>query len=367
MTVAADVRPALLAALVRELGRAAPLQAAFNAALAPRFGIAPTDLDTLALLQELGPSSAGQLADVLDLTTGAITGVIDRLVAAGFVVRESDPSDRRRVIVQPVAERVAELERAYEPLVRGAAQALSVYTNDDLRLVLDFHRRAGQLLQQETNRLKLALSQTPVNADFQAPLGQTHAGTLEFANGASGLRVFASDRPGLLYHAVFEGPQPTARVQEGTVSFRYRRMSLFEWGKHAGSVGLNATIPWTISVRDGASNVVVDARTLQLRQVTFGGGANKLELQLPAPVGTVPVVVDGGASRVQIHRDQGVPVQLRVRGGANRLEFDQQRFGAVGGDVRLATPGWELAADRYDIDIRGGASRLDIASFQEVL
>jgi hypothetical protein len=58
-------------------------------------------------------------------------------------------------------------------------------------------------------------------------------------------------------------------------------------------------------------------------------------------------------------------VQLQVHGGANRLEFDAQRFGAVGGDVRLATPGWELATDRYVVEVGGGASRLTVQELQE--
>jgi hypothetical protein len=61
-----------------------------------------------------------------------------------------------------------------------------------------------------------------------------------------------------------------------------------------------------------------------------------------------------------------VPLQLQVQGGANRLEFDEQRFGAVGGDVRLASSGWEGASDRYVVDVSGGASRLTVQENQEV-
>ena len=61
-----------------------------------------------------------------------------------------------------------------------------------------------------------------------------------------------------------------------------------------------------------------------------------------------------------IQRPMGVPIELQLRGGANRLEFDQQHFGAVGGDVRLASPEWELASNRYALEVRGGASRLSI-------
>src|SRR5215471_21266429 len=57
----------------------------------------PSDLGCLCLLLLHGPSPAGRLAELTGLTTGAITGVIDRLERAGFAQRALDPSDRRKV------------------------------------------------------------------------------------------------------------------------------------------------------------------------------------------------------------------------------------------------------------------------------
>lgn len=69
-------------------------------------GVNPTDLGALCLLLLHGPAPAGRLAELAGLTTGAITGVIDRLEKGGFVRREADPADRRKVIVVPDAGRV---------------------------------------------------------------------------------------------------------------------------------------------------------------------------------------------------------------------------------------------------------------------
>jgi DNA-binding MarR family transcriptional regulator len=69
-------------------------------------GLHPTDLGALCLLLLHGPAPAGRLAELTGLTTGAVTGVIDRLEKGGFVRREVDPADRRKVIVVPEAERV---------------------------------------------------------------------------------------------------------------------------------------------------------------------------------------------------------------------------------------------------------------------
>jgi DNA-binding MarR family transcriptional regulator len=71
-------------------------------------GLNPTDLGALCLLLLHGPAPAGRVAELTGLTTGAVTGVIDRLEAGGFVRREVDPADRRKVIVAP--DRDAQLE-----------------------------------------------------------------------------------------------------------------------------------------------------------------------------------------------------------------------------------------------------------------
>jgi DNA-binding MarR family transcriptional regulator len=365
-TVDIDHRPRLLATLVRALGRASAQYTAFSQALAAQLGIGATDMECLALLQDFGPASAGQLADALSLTTGAITGVVDRLEAAGFVVREADPSDRRRVIVRAVAKRMQDVERAFAPLLQAAAQSLALYTERDLDELIDFEHRAFKLMQQQTARLKAERAPSDLGPLLTAPLGAVSEASLEFANGASELRIAASESATQLYQAAFEGPQPSVRVQDGSVTFRYKRMGLFDWAKHSGTVSLAATIPWTIALRGGVANATVDARGLVLRELSIGGGASKLDCLLPAPRGTVRVCVDSGVNRVKIERPDDVPVQIIIHGGANRLEFDGQRFGAIGGDVRLASTGWELAGDRYAIEVRGGASRLEINETQEV-
>src|SRR5216684_4723718 len=77
----------------------------FHAAVADRMGVSVTDAKCRSILLQLGPMTAGALARHLGLTTGAVTGVIDRLERARLVRRVADPKDRRRVIVEPVPNR----------------------------------------------------------------------------------------------------------------------------------------------------------------------------------------------------------------------------------------------------------------------
>jgi hypothetical protein len=178
------------------------------------------------------------------------------------------------------------------------------------------------------------------------------------------VRVAAADgaRPELLFEASFEGPQPSVRAHDGSVSVRYARVGVLDWARTrpGGVVALNPGIPWRIVVLGGASGLRLDATALRLTGLSVTGGASKLDVALPWPEGEVQICLDGGLNRVDIVRPTGSAAQLQVHGGANRLEFDAQRFGAVGGEVRLASPGWDQAADRYVIEARGGATRLTV-------
>jgi predicted transcriptional regulator len=89
-------------------------------------GLAPTDLVCMCLLQLHGPATPGWLAEMTSLSTGAVTGVVDRLERAGYVTRAQDPQDRRRVIVG------ADLER-FDRDIQRHAPARSPATLDFLR------------------------------------------------------------------------------------------------------------------------------------------------------------------------------------------------------------------------------------------
>src|SRR5262245_581834 len=95
----------------------------FHQAVADRLGMNITDHKCADTLSRTGPITAGELAQRTGLTTGAITGVIDRLERAGFVRRVRDPHDRRRVIVEPVVKRMARvIGPLFESMGRSAAE-----------------------------------------------------------------------------------------------------------------------------------------------------------------------------------------------------------------------------------------------------
>jgi DNA-binding MarR family transcriptional regulator len=106
-------------------------------------GLNPTDIGSLCLLLLHGPATAGRLAELTGLTTGAVTGVIDRLEEGGFVRREVDAADRRKVIVVPDPKRVdRDLFPHFPSLQRArAATFYDDFSDAELERIADFFAR----------------------------------------------------------------------------------------------------------------------------------------------------------------------------------------------------------------------------------
>jgi len=124
--------------------------------VAERLGISSTDLECLDFIVLRGPMTAGELAAATGLTTGAITGVIDRLERAGFVRRERDHQDRRKVHVHglpAVERRVAPLFLAMQ---RAMSAAVEGYGDEEIELLLSFFARAHEAAVAATATLRAA-------------------------------------------------------------------------------------------------------------------------------------------------------------------------------------------------------------------
>jgi DNA-binding MarR family transcriptional regulator len=119
-----------------------------------------TDARCLDILEQDGSMSAGDLAQASRLTTGAITAVIDRLERAGYARRVSDPSDRRRVLVEatPKAFETAN-ELMAEPLRRLYTPLASRYSDEELRLFIEFTREGRELQERHAEWLRARLDE----------------------------------------------------------------------------------------------------------------------------------------------------------------------------------------------------------------
>jgi DNA-binding MarR family transcriptional regulator len=134
-----DAREELAAGIQQQMIRFIADVILFNHSVSAKLGLGASDSQFMTLLQTHGPLSPRQLAEFSGLTSGTVTGVIDRLEAHGFVTRAADPSDRRKVVVTPSLEAIQE---TFMPLYaeQGARMqsVLAARTDDELRTILAF-------------------------------------------------------------------------------------------------------------------------------------------------------------------------------------------------------------------------------------
>jgi DNA-binding MarR family transcriptional regulator len=133
-------------ALSREMRLMSSFDALFSQAVAERIGMHSTDIETMDLLNTLGPMTAGELSRRTGLSSGATTRLIDRLEHAGLVRRSPDATDRRRVIIEPAYENLDELAVLFDPMADGIAKILSSYTTEQLDAFLEFIARCNALV-----------------------------------------------------------------------------------------------------------------------------------------------------------------------------------------------------------------------------
>jgi DNA-binding MarR family transcriptional regulator len=126
----------------------------FGQTVANVAGISGSDLECLDFLNLEGRVTAGRLAEVTGLTTGAITGVVDRLEKAGLVRRERDEADRRKVFISIVPENVAKIGKYYQHMQRAMQQAFDGYTDAELHLLLRFANQGYTTMLAATGQLK---------------------------------------------------------------------------------------------------------------------------------------------------------------------------------------------------------------------
>jgi DNA-binding MarR family transcriptional regulator len=140
----------------------------FHEAVASRLGLSAAEWKCLGLLDQHGAATAGRLAELSGFTTGAITGIVDRLEKAGHARREANPRDRRSVIIHPVENRAlrAQIAPIFESLRQAMAAVAGRYSARELALIQDYLERTIQVLRDETAKVSQAGgSKPPVKAD----------------------------------------------------------------------------------------------------------------------------------------------------------------------------------------------------------
>lgn len=126
-----------------ELRRAVRNVQGVSGAVGSRLELLPVDLGVLDLIDTTGAQSPGEIASKMGLHAATLTGILDRLEEAGWVKRVADPTDRRRVRIEPDPQRRGDLARMYAPMTRSLASLCGGYSAEELALIIEFLGRVA--------------------------------------------------------------------------------------------------------------------------------------------------------------------------------------------------------------------------------
>jgi DNA-binding MarR family transcriptional regulator len=128
--------------------------ALFHQSAAAKLDLGITDLKAISTLVQEGPMTAGQLAQRLNLTTGAVTNVINRLEQRKFAQRTPDAEDRRKVIISVNQKKLAISDNVYRSMGEAFEKLLETYTTQELEFLVQYLQATIEMTKLEIAKLR---------------------------------------------------------------------------------------------------------------------------------------------------------------------------------------------------------------------
>jgi DNA-binding MarR family transcriptional regulator len=113
----------------------------FNQQVAERHRLQLTDMQCINVLDLLGPTTPGKLAERTGLSTGGVTVMLDRLEKAGYVKREPNPTDRRSLLVRVNPKKFEKINASYNVVNERMAELYASTPESELQTVLEFFKQ----------------------------------------------------------------------------------------------------------------------------------------------------------------------------------------------------------------------------------
>lgn len=138
---------ARFADLAREMSG---LTVLFHSRIAEQAGVSATDYKCLDIAMRVDePLTAGQIAKMSGLSTGAVTGVIDRLEKHGLARRIRDPHDRRKVLVEVTKVDEAKFAHLFAGALASVRDVLSRFSPEERETIERFQRASVERFRAE--------------------------------------------------------------------------------------------------------------------------------------------------------------------------------------------------------------------------
>ena len=123
-------------------------------AIARKAGLSGTDHKYLGFLIEKGQMTAGELSNLTGLTTGAVTGLIDRFEKKKLVKRQFAKDDRRKIFIVPNTENIMALFVPLYKEFRNKSEKLTAsFSNKEIKIIETYFLKAIEIMNETTNKL----------------------------------------------------------------------------------------------------------------------------------------------------------------------------------------------------------------------
>jgi DNA-binding MarR family transcriptional regulator len=123
--------------------------------IAQQAGFAGTDHKYLGFFLQKGNLTAGELANLTGLTTGSVTGLIDRFEKRNLVKRQFDENDRRKVIIVPNSKKIIALfEPYYKEFQEETEKMIATFSNNEIEIIESYLTKSLELINKTKNKLK---------------------------------------------------------------------------------------------------------------------------------------------------------------------------------------------------------------------
>lgn len=120
-----------------------------------KIGLPGTDHKYLEFLLQKGQMTAGELAVLTGLTTGAVTGLTDRFESKKLVKRQPDKSDRRKIIIVPNVEKITNLITPfYKDFQENTDELFSSFSAKELRVLERYFQNALEIMDRKIEKIK---------------------------------------------------------------------------------------------------------------------------------------------------------------------------------------------------------------------
>jgi len=124
-------------------------------AIGRKAGLSGTDHKYLGFLIEKGQMTAGELSNLTGLTTGAVTGLIDRFEKKKLVKRQFAEDDRRKVIIVPNTENIMTLFVPLYKEFRNKSEKLTAsFSDKEIKIIETYFSKAIEIMNETTNKLR---------------------------------------------------------------------------------------------------------------------------------------------------------------------------------------------------------------------